>query len=393
LRYIYLDHCATTPLDPEVLRAMLPYMEKHFGNPSSAHEFGREAKSAIEQARVHVAKLIGADPTEIFFTSGGTESDNLALMGAAFAEKSKRNHIITSVIEHHAVLNTCHHLENCGFKVTYVPVNTDGLVDPDSIKKAITPKTFLISIMHANNEIGTIEPISEIGCIARQRGICMHTDAVQTVGKIPVDVDQLCVDMASLSGHKIYGPKGLGALYVRKGTKIVPLSYGGHQEGNLRNGTENVPAIVGLGKACEMAMNNLRWEINHLQRLRDNLEKKIIQEIPNLRTNGHSILRLPHISNVSFRSLMGDVLVQELDKAGIAVSAGSACTAGSTYTSHVLAAINMPPDLIKGTVRFSFGKGNSEKELYDTLDTLVDTIARLRDLTNHDRHTYAKGCC
>lgn len=393
MRHIYLDHCATTPLDPEVLRSMLPYMEKHFGNPSSAHELGRKAKSAMEQARIHVAKLIGADPIEIFFTSGGTESDNLALMGVVFAEETKRNHVITSVIEHHAVLNTCRHLENRGFRVTYVPVDTDGLVDPDSIRKAITPKTFLISIMHANNEIGTIEPISEIGFIARQKGIYLHTDAVQTTGKIPVDVNKLCVDMLSLSGHKIYGPKGIGALYVRKGTKIVPLLYGGHQEGNLRNGTENVPAIVGLGKACEMAISNSRLETNHLQKLRDELEKKITQEIPNLRINGHSILRLPHISNLSFRSIMGDVLVHELDKMGIAVSAGSACTAGSTYTSHVLAAINVPSDLIKGTVRFSFGKGNSEKDLYDTLDILVNTLARLRDLANHDRHTYAKGCC
>jgi cysteine desulfurase len=348
----------------------------------------------MEQARVRVANLIGADHTEIFFTSGGTESDNMALMGAAYAEQTSKNHIITSAIEHHAVLNTCKHLENNGFSVTYVPVDADGLVDPDSIKKSITPKTFLISIMHANNEIGSIEPISEIGLIARQNGIYMHTDAVQTVGKIPIDVDQLCVDMLSISGHKIYGPKGIGALYIRKGTRIAPLLYGGHQEGNLRNGTENVPGIVGLGKACEAAVGNLSLETNRLQKLRDELEKKIAQEIPNIRINGHATLRLPHICNVSFQSLLGDVLVRELDKMGVAVSAGSACTASSTYTSHVLAAIGVPPDLIKGTIRFSFGKGNTQEDLHDTINLLVDAVAALRGSTNLDNHnTYTKGCC
>lgn len=375
---IYLDHSATTPVDPEVLGAMMRYFGNHFGNPSSIHGFGQEAKRAIEAARGQVASLIGADPEEMIFTGGGTEADNLALMGAAFAEESGRDHIITSAIEHHAVLHTCRHLEAKGFRATYLPVDARGMVDPDAVREAVTDRTFLISVMHANNEIGTIEPIREIGCMARQRGILMHTDAVQTVGKIPVRVDDLNVDLLSLAAHKLYGPKGTGALYVRRKTPLAPVLFGGRQEGGRRTGTENVPGIVGLGKACEIAARDLPFQMDRLNTLRNSLEKRLAEKIPHLSINGHPFRRLPNILNVSFRSLSGETIVRELDKRGIAASAGAACTADVVTVSHVLAALNVPKEVAMGTVRFSLGKGNREEEISHAADVLKEIVEKLR---------------
>ena len=375
---IYLDHSATTPVDPEVLGAMMRYFGNHFGNPSSIHGFGQEARRAIEAARGQVASLIGADPEEIVFTGGGTEADNLALMGAAFAEASGRDHIITSAIEHHAVLHTCGHLEAKGFRVTYLPVDDRGMVDPEAIREAVTDRTVLISIMHANNEIGTIEPIREIGYIARQRGIVMHTDAVQTVGKIPVRVDDLNVDLLSLAAHKLYGPKGTGALYVRRKTPLAPVLFGGRQEGGRRTGTENVPGIVGLGKACEIAARDLPFQMDRLNTLRNSLEKRIVENIPDLAVNGHPFRRLPHILSVSFRSLSGETIVRELDERGIAASAGAACTADAVTVSHVLAALNVPREFAMGTVRFSLGRGNREAEISHAADVLKEIVEKLR---------------
>ena len=375
---IYLDHSATTPVDPEVLGAMMRYFGNHFGNPSSIHGFGQEARRAIEAARGQVASLIGADPEEIVFTGGGTEADNLALMGAAFAEASGRDHIITSAIEHHAVLHTCGHLEAKGFRVTYLPVDDRGMVDPEAIREAVTDRTVLISIMHANNEIGTIEPIREIGYIARQRGIVMHTDAVQTVGKIPVRVDDLNVDLLSLAAHKLYGPKGTGALYVRRKTPLAPVLFGGRQEGGRRTGTENVPGIVGLGKACEIAARDLPFQMDRLNTLRNSLKKRIVENIPDLAVNGHPFRRLPHILSVSFRSLSGETIVRELDERGIAASAGAACTADAVTVSHVLAALNVPREFAMGTVRFSLGRGNREAEISHAADVLKEIVEKLR---------------
>jgi len=375
---IYLDHSATTPVDPEVLGAMMRYFAHHYGNPSSGHRFGREARQAVEMGREQVAALIGAEPGEIVFTGGGTEADNLAILGAAYAAGPHRNHIITSAIEHYAVLNTCKYLEGKGFSVTYLPVNGQGTVDPDDARRAMTDKTLLISIMHANNEIGTVEPLAEIAGAARQRGILVHTDAVQSAGKIPVGIDELGVDMLSLSGHKFYGPKGTGALYVRRGTNLAPIMLGGHQEGGRRTGTENVPGIVGLGKACELARRDLPWQMDRMLALRQQLEKLIVDKIPAARSNGHPFRRLPHVLSVSFRDVSGDAVVRELDRQGVAASAGAACTSGAVHISHVLAALEIPGDYAPGTVRFSLGKGNTEEQLLRAVDILADIVRQLR---------------
>lgn len=387
MKNIYLDHCATTPPHPEVVEAMLPYLNENFGNPSSIYSFGRQAKTAIEEARKQVASLIGADPSEILFTSGGTESDNLALRGIAYAKKRDGKHIITSLIEHSAVLTTCNYLESEGFiegknfRVTYLPVDKFGLVDPDQVKKAITGDTILISIMQANNEIGTIEPIKEIGEIAREKGICFHTDAVQAVGKIPVNVEDLKVDLLSLSGHKIYGPKGIGALYVKKGIKIVPLFYGGHQEQNLRAGTENVPAIVGLGMACEIASRNMEENAKHLTKLRNRLEAGIMQKINHVRINGHPIRRLPHILHLCFELIEGEAMLLNMDMKGIQVSTGSACTSGSFEPSYVLIAVGMDPRLAHGSLRLSLGKNNTEEDIDNTIEALAHVVEKLRSMS------------
>jgi len=378
---IYLDNAATTPVDKRVLEAMLPYYSDVFGNPSSLYSYGQEAKKAIEEAREKVAKALGADSDEIYFTSGGSESDNWALKGVAYALKDKGNHIITTEIEHHAVLNTCRYLEKEGFKVTYLPVDEYGLVKPEDLKKAITDKTILVSIMFANNEIGTIEPIEELVKIAHEKNVYFHTDAVQAVGNIPIDVKKLDVDLLSLSAHKIYGPKGVGALYIKNGVKIHSLIQGGTQEKNRRAGTENVPGIVGLGEAIELITKNLDSHINKLTFLRDKLINGILEKIPYTRLNGHPTKRLPGNVNVSFEFIDGESLILNLDMAGICASSGSACTSGSLEPSHVLLAIGLPRELARGSLRLTIGKENTEEDIDKVLEVLPQIIKRLRSIS------------
>ncbi|MGI1691476.1 cysteine desulfurase NifS [Thermoanaerobacter uzonensis] len=378
---IYLDNAATTPVDKRVLEAMLPYYSDVFGNPSSPYSYGQEAKKAIEEAREKVAKALGADADEIYFTSGGSESDNWALKGVAYALKDKGNHIITTEIEHHAVLNTCRYLEKEGFKVTYLPVDEYGLVEPEDLKKAITDKTILVSIMFANNEIGTIEPIEELVKIAHEKNVYFHTDAVQAVGNVPIDVKKLDVDLLSLSAHKIYGPKGVGALYIKKGIKIHSLIQGGTQERNRRAGTENVAGIVGLGEAIELITKNLDSHINKLTFLRDKLINGILEKIPYARLNGHPTKRLPGNVNVSFEFIDGESLILNLDMAGICASSGSACTSGSLEPSHVLLAIGLPRELARGSLRLTIGKDNTEEDIDKVLEVLPQIIKRLRSIS------------
>lgn len=378
---IYLDNAATTPVDKRVLEAMLPYYSDVFGNPSSLYSYGQEAKKAIEEAREKVAKALGADAEEIYFTSGGSESDNWALKGVAYALKNKGNHIITTEIEHHAVLHTCRYLEKEGFKVTYLPVDEYGLVKPEDVKKAITDKTILVSIMFANNEIGTIEPIEELVKIAHEKNIYFHTDAVQAVGNVPIDVKKLDVDLLSLSAHKIYGPKGVGALYIKKGVKIHSLIQGGTQEKNRRAGTENVPGIVGLGEAIELITKNLDSHINKLTFLRDKLINGILEKIPYTRLNGHPTKRLPGNVNVSFEFIDGESLILNLDMAGICASSGSACTSGSLEPSHVLLAIGLPRELARESLRLTIGKDNTEEDIDKVLEVLPQIIKRLRSIS------------
>jgi cysteine desulfurase len=375
---IYLDHNATTPIHPDVVAAMVPYYRQGFGNPSSVHRFGREARQAVDEAREKVAQLISGKPSEIIFTSGGTEADNLAIKGVALAAEKKGKHIITSAIEHHAVMVPCQYLEKRGFKVTFIPVDHHGLLDPDDVKRAITDKTTLISIMHANHEVGTIQPIEEVGKLAMERDIPFHTDAVQSVGKVPLNVETLRVNLLSLSAHKFYGPKGVGALYVRKGTKIMPQVYGGHQELNFRAGTENVPGIVGLGQATEIALHKMEAEGKRLCRLRDRLWERIREGVRSVRLNGHRTRRLLNTLNISFDGVQGEPLVINLDLRGIAVSAGSACTSGSLEPSHVLLAMGLSPTLAKGSVRFSLGMENTAGEIEYTADNLKELVRRLR---------------
>ncbi|NOZ64114.1 MAG: cysteine desulfurase NifS, partial [Caldiserica bacterium] len=374
MKRIYLDHNATSPLDKRILEAMYPYLTEKFGNASSLHFFGQEARNAVEKARESVAALLNADPSEIIFTSGGTESDNMALKGYIWKNKERGNHIITSSIEHHAVLNPLKRLEKKGFKVTYLPVDGGGRVNPDDLKKAITPDTILISIMMANNEVGVIEPIQELVEIAHEKGIAFHTDAVQAVGKIEVDVRKLGVDFLSLSAHKIYGPKGIGVLYIRKGARIEPLITGGHHERNLRAGTENVPGIVGLGEAARIAREERVEEAKKISQLRDRLEKGIVEKIPHVRINGDVNHRLPNTLNVSFEYVEGESIILNLDLQGIAVSSGSACTSGSLEPSHVLLAMGVPPIPAQGSVRFSLGKDNTEEEIDKVLEVLPPII-------------------
>jgi len=378
---VYLDHNATTPIHPDVLAAMLPYLHDVFGNPSSIHRFGREARQAVDEAREKVARLIGAKPAEIIFTSGGTEADNLAIKGVALARERKGKHIITSVIEQHAVLVPCQYLEKRGFEVSFLPVDHSGLLDPDDVKRAITDKTILISIMHANHEVGTIEPLEEIGKLAMERDIPFHTDAIQSVGKVPIDVGALGVNLLSLSAHKLYGPKGVGALYIRKGTKILPQVYGGHQELNFRAGTENVAGIVGLGKAAEISLHKVQVEGKRICRLRDMLWEMIKERVGSVRLNGHPTRRLPNTLNVSFDLVEGESLVINLDLKGIAVSTGSACTSGSLEPSHVLLAMGLSPTVAKGSVRFSLGTENTQEEMEYTANVLEEVVRRLRSIS------------
>ena len=378
---IYFDYAATTPTHPEVVKAILPYFNDTFGNPSSIYSYGQETKGAIGEARGKVANLINSRDEEIVFTSGGTEADNFAIKGVAFANEGKGNHIITSSIEHHAVIETCRFLERRGFKVTYLPVDEYGLVEPDSVRRAITGKTILISIMHGNNEVGTIEPIAEIGRIAREAGIYFHTDAVQTVGHIPTDVNELGVDLLSMSAHKLYGPKGVGALYIRKGTKISPLLHGGDQEKGRRASTENVPGIVGLGKAAELAQQGMIEEAGRLSLLRDKLITGLQERIDHSRLNGHPVQRLPNNVNVSIEYVEGESMVLNLDLEGICCSTGSACTSSSLEPSHVLLAINLSHELAHGSLRFSLGRWNTAEDIDMVLNTLPGIVNRLRAMS------------
>jgi cysteine desulfurase len=378
MRRIYLDYAATTPVHPDVVQAMLPYFSQYFGNPSSIHSLGQDAKEAVEQARQQLAHLIGAKSEEIVFTSGGTEADNLAIKGIALANRDRGNHIITSRIEHHAVLEPCHWLEKQGFSVTRLPVDGYGMVSPDDVKKALTDKTILVSIMHANNEIGTIEPLAEIAKVTREAGVYLHTDAVQTIGHIPVNVDQMGIDLLSLSAHKFYGPKGIGALYVRKGTKIAPLIHGGGQEKNRRSGTENVPGIVGLGKAAEIAERELPDEAPRLTALRDELIQGILGQISDVRLNGHPTIRLPNNVNISVAYIEGEAMLLNLDLAGICASTGSACSSASLQPSHVLTALGLTHTQAHGSLRFTLGKWTTKEDLDTVLKVFPTIVAKLR---------------
>jgi len=378
---IYLDHAATTYTKPEVLDEMLPYFTSKFGNPSSVHSFGREARKALDLARERVAKAINADPTEVFFTAGGTEADNWAIKGAALANQKKGNHIITTAIEHHAVFHTCNYLERNGFEVTYLPVDSYGLVDPEQVRNAINERTILISVMAANNEIGTIQPIKEIGAIAKEKGILFHTDAVQAIGSIPIDVKDMNIDLLSLSAHKFYGPKGVGALYVRKGAKVQQMIHGGAQEKNRRAGTENLPAIVGLGKAIELATQDIPGRNARIEALRDRLINGILSKVEYTRLNGHPTKRLPGNVNFSFEFIEGEALLLSLDIQGIAGSSGSACTSGSLDPSHVLLAIGLPHEIAHGSLRLSLGDENTEEEIDYVLEVLPKIVQRLREMS------------
>jgi cysteine desulfurase len=381
MRRIYLDHAATTPTHPEVVKAMLPYFKDGFGNPSSIYSYGQRAKGAIEEARTKVAELIGARSEEVVFTSGGTEADNLAVKGVVSANERKGNHIITTSVEHHAVLEVCKFLEKRGLRITCLPVDKYGVVDPDDVRRAITDKTVLISVMHANNEVGTIEPVQEIGEIAEEAGVCFHSDAVQTTGHIPVNVDKLKVDLLSISGHKFYGPKGVGALYVRKGTKLFSLVQGGEQEKRRRAGTENVPGIVGLGKAAEIAGQDMGREAERLTGLRDKLIKGLMEGTDQIRLNGHPRKRLPNNVNVSVDFVEGESMVLNLDLEGICASTGSACSSASLQPSHVLLALGLSPEQAHGSLRFTLGRGNSEEDVARVLNVLPGIIAKLRAMS------------
>ncbi|MBC8275521.1 MAG: cysteine desulfurase NifS [Chloroflexi bacterium] len=381
MKRIYLDYAATTPTHPEVLKAMLPYFTDAFGNPSSIHSFGQEAKEAIEKARSQVSALIGARSEEIVFTGSGTEADNFALKGVVLANQGKGNHIITSSIEHHAVSETCKFLEKQGFSVTYLPVDGYGMVDPSGVKKAITGKTILISVMHASNEVGTIEPIAEIGNIAREAEVYLHTDAVQAAGHIPVDVNKLNVDLLSISAHKLYGPKGIGALYIRKGTKISSFIHGGNQERGKRASTENVPAIVGFGKATEIAQQEMLEEARKLTVLRDRLIEGILGSIEHTRLNGHPVIRLPNNVNVSVDYVEGESMLLNLDLAGICASTGSACSSAELEPSHVLLAMGLPHLQAHGSLRFSSGKWTTEEDINQVLSVLPGIVSKLRAMS------------
>ncbi|MEF9878685.1 MAG: cysteine desulfurase NifS [Clostridia bacterium] len=380
-KIIYMDNAATTAVRPEVLETMLPYFTQYYGNPSSIHSVGRDARRAVENARRQVALAIGADAREIYFTAGGSESDNWAIRCAAAALANKGKHIITSAVEHHAVLHTCAMLEKQGYRITYLPVDGEGLVKPQDVRNALCDDTVLITIMAANNEIGTLQPIAEIGKIAKAAGILFHTDAVQAVGAVPIDVNALQVDMLSLSGHKFHAPKGVGALYIRKGVKIKNLIYGGAQERGLRAGTENVPGIVGLGKAIELAVSELPEYTQKMTHLRDRLIDGILAEIPNVRLNGHRTLRLPANVNVSVRYVEGEALLMRLDLAGIEGSSGSACTSGSLDPSHVLLAIGLPHEIAHGSLRLSLGTENTDEDVDKVLAELPKIVENLRAMS------------
>jgi len=378
---IYLDYAATTPMHPDVLKDMLPHFNESFGNPSTIYSYGQEAKAAREEARARVASLIGAHDEEIVLTSGGTEADNCAVEGIAFANETKGNHIITTSIEHHAVLETCKFLEKHGFIVTYLPVDKYGMVNHEDVKKALTSQTILITVMHANNEVGTIQPIAEIGKIAKEAGVIFHTDAVQTVGHIPVDVNELGVDLLSMSAHKLYGPKGVGALYIRKGTKIVSFMHGGEQERGRRAGTENIPGIVGFGKAAELAQMEIIDEAKRLTDLRGKLITGLSNRIDDVQLNGHPEQRLPNNVNMSVDFVEGESMLLNLDLEGICASTGSACSSGSLEASHVLLAMGLSHVQAHGSLRFTLGAWTTEEEIERVLDVLPGIVSKLRAMS------------
>jgi len=377
----YFDYNATTPVHSEVLEAMMPFFKESYGNPSSVHTFGRETRAAVDSAREMVAKILGADASEIVFTSCGSESNNLVLKGLVSFHCKAKNHIITSCIEHPAILSTCSFLEESGYRITYLPVNENGRINLSELKEAITDQTLIISIMHGNNEIGVIQPISEIGGIAGKNGVFFHTDAVQTVGKIPIDVNKINVDFLSLSAHKFYGPKGAGALYVRRGIDMHPLIHGGHQEKSRRAGTENVAGIVGLGKACEIAMRDMDEEFRHLVSLKEKFCKGLMEKIPKIRINCSYENCMPNTLNVGFLAIEGESLLINLDLKGIAVSTGSACSSGSVEPSHVLRAIGVPVGYIQGSLRFSFGRFTTSEDIDYLLEILPPIVEKLRSMS------------
>jgi cysteine desulfurase len=381
MRRVYLDHSATTPMRSEVLEAMLPYLSEKFGNASSIHGFGREAKRALEESREKVARILGASPTEIYFTSGGTESDNLAVKGVAFANRKKGKHLITSQIEHHAILASCKFLQKEGFEVTYLPVSPEGLIDPQDLRKAIRDDTVLVSIMHVNNEVGTIQPIEELSRITRERQVYFHTDAVQSAGKVSLNVQGSNVDLISFSGHKIYGPKGVGALYIRKGTRITPWAHGGHHEHSKRAGTENVPGIVGFAEALELMHDEMENHNRHTKELADRLYKRVLESSQDVVLHGDPGKRVPNILSLSFKGIEGESVILSLDLKGVAIASGSACTSGTLEPSHVLSAMNVPPEIAQGALRFSFGKDNTIEDIDYVAELLPDIVQRLRSIS------------
>ncbi|NLK88183.1 MAG: cysteine desulfurase NifS [Clostridiaceae bacterium] len=380
-RNIYMDHAATTPVRNEVIEAMLPYFNEKFGNPSSIYSIGRDSKKAIEESREKVSKAIGAEPREIFFTGSGTEADNWAIKGVAYANRKRGKHIITTSIEHHAVLHTCQYLESDGFEVTYLPVDADGLITAEQVRAAIRPDTILITIMFANNEIGTIQPIAEIGKVAKEAGVYFHTDAVQAMGNVHINVSEMNIDLLSMSSHKFYGPKGIGALYVKKGVKLTSFIHGGAQERGRRASTENVPAIVGFATALEIAVENMDQYNKKLLALRDRTIKEIEEKIPFIRLNGHREKRLPGNVNFSFEFIEGESLLLMLDLKGIAASSGSACTSGSLDPSHVLLAIGLPHEIAHGSLRLTFGEENTDADVDRLMEVLPAIVKRLREMS------------
>ena len=381
MKKIYFDNAATTKLDNEVLETMLPYLKESYGNASSIYKLGRESRKAVEESREKIAEALNCNPNEIYFTAGGSESDNTAIKGIAHANKKKGNHIITSKIEHPAVLETCKKLEKDGFEVTYISVDEKGIINLEELKKSIKQETILISIMFANNEIGTIQPIKEIGKIAKEHNIYFHTDAVQAVGSAKIDVQKLNIDSLSMSGHKFYGPKGIGALYIKNGVRFEKFIDGGHQERNKRAGTENVAAIVGIGKAIELAYKDLEEHNRKIKELRDYYVSQIKEKIPYIKINGDEEKRLPGNSNISFRFIEGEGLLLNLDLKGIYASSGSACTSGSLDPSHVLLAIGLPHEIAHGSLRISIGKYNTKEEIDYLVENLVEIVNRLREMS------------
>ncbi len=377
---IYLDYSATTPMDERVFQAMQPYFSEIFGNPSSIHREGQQARNAVEEARSTMAKFLQVRESEIFFTGSGTEADNLALQGVLRAIGKSEAHIITTRVEHKAVLETCHFLEKAGYRVTYLPVNEYGQVDPREVRQALTPQTILVSIIHGNNEVGTLNPLAEIGQITREAGVLFHTDAVQTFGKLPIHPEELGVDLLSASAHKIYGPKGVGLLYIRRGVPFSPVLFGGGQERNRRPGTENVPGIVGFARAVELCSAGMKQEREQMENLRQYFLDRLYQHIPDIQLNGHPEERLPHVLNLSFRDCHSDTLLLNLDMAGIAASGGSACSSGTIRESHVLKAMGIPKWRIRSAIRFSLGRNTTREAIDRTVTVLQEIVQRIRKL-------------